>query len=149
MELFSQLNTRSIAIVLPERNQGNLKLMGCWLQRCVVEMVTHSYFNNWADSDWSLGLLVNIHRLPMDADFQEQIFEGMNMVEQPFMQAHMWPLIHKVTMITPPKIAQFGVGDNMVQRASYWGLLEIKGECTILSNLAAHMHRQETINAVA
>ena len=37
----------------------------------------------------------------------------------------------------------------MVHRASYWGLLEIKGECTIRMNLVANMHEQETINTVA
>ena len=42
MELLAQLNARSIASVLTERSQGNLKLVGCELQRCVVETVTHS-----------------------------------------------------------------------------------------------------------
>jgi hypothetical protein len=141
MELFDQLNTRSIAMVLPERHQGNLKLLGFWLQRNVVEMVTQTYFNNWQDTDWSLGLLFNIHRLPMDLDFKEQIFEGMNMVEQPFMQAHMWPLVYSVTMLAPPKVAQFGVGDYMVQRSSYWGLLEIKGDNHDLMTMVSNMHR--------
>jgi hypothetical protein len=149
MELFEHLNSRSVAMVLPERSQANLKLLGFWLQRCVIEMATNSYFNNWQDTEWSLGLVFNIHRLPLDEHGQEQVLEGLNMVEQPFLQSYLWPLIAKITVITPPKMAQFGVGEGLVQRTSYWGVIEIKGDNRNLMTLVSNMHLHKTINSIS
>ena len=85
-EMFNTLNTKSIVMVLPTMHQAPLTLISLWLQRCFVEMVTHSYFNDWKDDDWILGLVFNIHRLLMRETGKEQILEGVNMAAQPFMQ---------------------------------------------------------------
>ena len=89
--------------------------------------------------------MFNIHRLPLDEHGQEQVLEGLNMVEQPFLQSYLWPLIAKIAVITPPKMAQFGVGEGLVQRTSYWGVMVIKGESNDLLTLVSNMNFHKTM----
>ena len=47
LDLMETLNTKSLAMVLPERNQGaSLRLLSYWLQRNLLEMGFHGYFTN-------------------------------------------------------------------------------------------------------
>ena len=147
--MFSTLNIWRIAMVLPIRHQGPLKLMNCWVQRCLGDVGSKSYFNQWKDVDWSLRSVFNTHRLPMDENGEEQLLEGMHMVEQPFMQASFWPLVQNITIITAPNMAKMGVLDARVQRSSYWGTLEIKGENSNRRWVVSNMHQGNTISALS
>ena len=69
------------------------------------------------------------------------------MVDQAFMQAWMWPLISQVKVVTPPKMAQFGVWDDIIQRTSYWGIMEITGSHPEFMRLIHNMHSGTTISS--
>ena len=52
IELMETLNTRSLALSLPERHQGaNIKLLSFWLQRNLLELGSQGYFSQWKDVD--------------------------------------------------------------------------------------------------
>ena len=73
------------------------------------------------------GVGFNINSMPMSQNREEQIWEGMRMVEQPFMPVPFWLFVQNITIINPPDMAKCGLQESMVQRSSYWGTLEDKG----------------------
>ena len=63
------------------------------------------------------------------------------------MQAFMWPLVSKITVISPPKLGQFGVRDGFIQRTAYWGIMEVKGDHPDFCWLLHHMRIGTTISS--
>ena len=76
------------------------------------------------------------------------ILEGVHIAEQPFTQVPFWPFVQDITNITPPTTAQSGVHESMVQRSSYWGILEIKEERRNLMWMVSNMHQGKTRHAL-
>ena len=59
----------------------------------------------------------------------------------------MLPFADNLTIITPPKIAQFSVHEAVVQKSSFWFILEIKGESSNLWWVVSNMHQAKTVHA--
>ena len=57
--------------------------------------------------------------------------------------------IQNIAIITPPKMAHFGVRDAKVQRSSDWGIWEMNGEKSSRSWIVSNMHQGKTINALS
>jgi hypothetical protein len=145
-QLMEEVNSNKVVLVTPERNQGPLKLLASKFQRDIMELAAQNHFMPLGGQlkEFRLGLLFNVHRFPLKADGELQVAAGLNLQEMPFLQVGNWALFTKIHILQVPKYAQFGIGwGRMIQRSSYWCVLEVNSESEELKELVANMHNHK------
>ena len=76
------------------------------------------------NKEYKIGLLFNIHRLPLDEEGNPQVYLGLQLLQNMFMDIHMWPFIDYLSVYKQPKKGQFQTaGQKDISRMSYYGVL--------------------------
>ena len=95
------------------------------------------------NEDAKIGLLFNIHRLPMSATGEVNMDIAKNLIQNSFISAHMWALVNCCLLMVPPMLGQFGTHGKTVkriQRLSYYCIIEFS-----YNNKKAHQLVQNLI----
>lgn len=75
---------------------------------------------------FNIGLLFNIHRLPLKEDMKEDVMFGLQLCPCNFLDPHFWPLIDSVNVLTGARPGQFGCFKpfpRAMQRHSNYGCI--------------------------
>ena len=72
---------------------------------------------------YRLGILMNVHRFPVDDNNREQIYFGLQLYQNMFLDMHMWPFIDVIRVIQHLKPGQFSAGEGQVIRNSHYMLV--------------------------
>jgi hypothetical protein len=113
----------NIVFACPESSKLTTRLV-----RVVQENLIIAHAQN---KEFKLGLLINIHRFPLDANDQEDLVLGNCLYSNPFLDIHNWPFIDRVVVLAPQKLGQFGISNNRsVCRSSYYGVIEFSSDAT-------------------
>ena len=82
---------------------------------------------------WTVGIIFNVHRFPMDLDGNEQIQVGFHLPHGTDLRHQStWRFVEDVVVLTPSKVGQFALcwhGDRSITRSS-WPLAGIGGKRT-------------------
>ena len=61
-------------------------------------------------TEWTFGILFNVHRLPLDQSGEPQVQTGMNLAHgTEVLHQSMWGFIYQISVLTP-EMGQFWVG---------------------------------------
>ena len=130
LDLFTDCQCNNVVMLFPERSENHLTYCALLL-RNLAQLHTAQKFNHLG-SDWTLGILFNIHRFPLDIHGQEQVQVGFNLAHgTEVLHQSLWGFIDQVVVLTPPKVAQFGAGcwsPTPVSRSSYFAVARFTGE---------------------
>jgi len=118
----SDLRTQGNSWLFTAPDEGmHIRTFARIIQDNVLQMAT---FHSEGDLDFKFGLLGNVHRLPFlpDGTLNRDLAE--HLIRSSLLDAHMWLLIDKVTIITPAVIGQFNSGSSNTQRVSFYYIIE-------------------------
>jgi hypothetical protein len=104
------------------------------------------------EKEFTLGILSSFHRFPKKCQVgsdkeTEDLYLGCQLAQQPILDAHMWPLIDKVTVLKTQLMGQFGVGGygrepKLVKRSSHYGVVFFTSQnnttTAMLDNMIMH-----------
>ena len=95
------MRTAPTLFACPESSKLTTRLV-----RVVQENLIIAHAQN---KEFKLGLLINIHRFPLDANDEEDLVLGNCLYSNPFLDIHSWPFIDRVCVLAPQKLGQFGL----------------------------------------
>ena len=130
LDLFRETGCNQVVMLFPERSQHHLMYLSI-LQRNMAILYTAQKHGVLPD-DWQFGILFNVHRFPLDDHGEPLVQIGMNLAHgTEVLHQSLWGFIHQISILTPPKMGQFGIGwwtRTPMTRASYYAVAKFTGE---------------------
>jgi hypothetical protein len=130
LDLFTECACTNVVLLFPERSEYHLTYLALFL-RNLAQLYT-AQKHNVLGSDWSLGILFNVHRFPLDRDGNEEIQVGFNLAHgTEVLHQSTWGFIEEVAVLAPPKVGQFSLGWHQakaITRSSYYAVAKFSGE---------------------
>jgi hypothetical protein len=130
LDLFTDCGCTNVVMLFPERSEFHLTYLALLL-RNLAQLYT-AQKHNVLGSDWTFGILFNVHRFPLDKQGNEQIQVGFNLAHgTEVLHQPTWGFIEEVAVLAPPKVGQFCIGyyqSKAVTRSSYYAVAKFSGE---------------------
>lgn len=130
LDLFKETGVHKVVMLFPERSKHHLTYLSI-LQRNLAILYTAQKYSQLPE-EWEFGILFNVHRFPLDKHGEPLVQVGMNLAHgTEVLHQSVWGFIEQVSVLTPPKMGQFGVGywnSTAMTRASYYAVAKFTGE---------------------
>ena len=132
LELFKETGAFHVVMLFPERSRHHLMHLSILQRNLAILYCAQKY--QAIPTEWTFGILFNVRRLPLDQSGEPQVQTGMNLAhETEVLHPSMWGSIYHISVLTPPKMGQFGVGwwtTTPMSRTSYYAVAKFTAENT-------------------
>ena len=124
-----ELGCYNVVMLFPERSQQYLTYLALLLKN--LAQLHCAQKHGLVPSEWTLGILFNVHKLPLGKHGTKQNQVGFNLVHGTQILHHSaWGSIEEVAVLTTSKVGQLALGRHghkSIATSSYYAVAKISG----------------------